>query len=744
MTALVQAEHQPFSSVNHQGIHSPPPTPAARQPPLHPITTARIPTSRGPAKPLTLQKQATPYTHPQATATTTTAGAQPSPLTPLFRAHHKDHFNPQHHQGHHPLSSLPSPPLSSVEPPANSGFFPKSPLQERCEALESELSALRTRLKRAERSSFIQEKRLGLFQQQSTDTQQSLQSVKTQHKSTLAKLQVTQHELGQAKSTLILKDQCVQQLKSINQEQEGQMTEIILEREVLSTEMKISGAENKRLQKRLQTSTEKVEKLQQENRQLIEQLQELRSKATEVSDAQLGTEETLDREKIRNAMELQASKHKAEVDRLQNLVLMMGNRHVQVQTQVEFFQQQAQQLQQQLGRFEAETLGLNRQDHYNSSMSCFPMTSTSASKTGSSAIDDSTLTSLLTSVASVAATPHCRRTRPIRRFTVNASRRDGELTLEQRKCEFLMDQISVLQRGYDSIRQEKVTLELQLDLLQRQHQYHQQQRQKRRDSQRRTLGQEQSAALSNALAIMVSNGPMAASGSSALSVIPSTPLLPTISAAEQEREKARIQYELEQAQIRSHREAEEKEAQKQAAKAAAEEAEREAIRQRRAKSLHLKETLASLEAKHERSDSRTIHFSASDELKHLEQLRLIQDQPQPLTTGSENAKFQNSTAIRASRRMVSPLSLSSNHPSSAISSPSPASVCSPSFTSPSPSMAAREDNSFAASHYTPQHQRQSAYYTHPSHHGHYRQAVRAAYTFDIEQCSCCLGPMIEL
>ncbi|KAG0370883.1 hypothetical protein BGZ54_003013 [Gamsiella multidivaricata] len=679
--------------------------------------------TRGPNKPLTLQHQ------PAAHSSYSTSHSSPiqTPHTPHFRHHHHNHQ----------ISSLPSPPLSSVEPPPSAGFFPKSPLQERCEALEIELSALRLRLKRSERSSTVREKRLSLFQQQSSDSQQSLQSLMSQYETTLSQLQDSQRELSDTKAALASNGDRVRQLESTTQEQECKLNEMLSEREALSAEMKESHAENARQQKRLKTATEKVDRLQQENRQLIEQLKELRTKVVQVSDAQLDAIESLHREKSQGGkavleLETEANRFRAEVERLQDLVLTMGNRHVQVQAQLAFFQQQAQQLQYELDQSEQTNsenriAGSTNKLTVQHSRSMSAATGGTAKKHGS--MGESTLSSLLASVASVASTSHSRRTKLTRRFTVNAPRKDGELTLEQRKCEFLMDQIAVLQRGYDALRQEKVTLELQLDLMQRQHQYHQQQRQKRRESQRRTLGSEQSAAISNALAIMVAS-PSAAGNP--LTTIPSTPLLPTYSAAEQEEEKARIQYELEQAQVRKQKEAEEKERQSLAAKAAAEEAEREAIRLRRAKSLHLKETLASLESKRVRNDSRNVQFSSSDELRHLENLRLT----------NETQQHGSAAAARASRRLVSPFSSSQLSSSSSASSPLSSAMSSPSplsaMTTPSPST--------PSSSHSPQ-AKQPVQYTHPSKHQHQQRLAtyaRHTYTYNIEQCSCCLGAMIEI
>ncbi|KAF9968523.1 hypothetical protein BGZ70_003084, partial [Mortierella alpina] len=562
----------------------------------------------------------------------------------------------------------------------------------------------------------------------STDTQQSIHTLKLQYESVLTRLQDTQYELAHVKDAVSTKDERIQQLEAAARDQECNLAAILADRDALSTEMRESHADNAKQSRKLQASTDKVEKLQHENRQLIEQLQELRTRALRDSDTDLQTGRALVRDSAQDDQRVaeprnEATSSRAEVDRLQGLVLMMSNRHVQLQAQLTFFQQQSQQLQKQL-EDHLQAAERTRSQDYSSSSRATTRASTSAatttcpaSKHGSLMFGDGVLAALLTSVASSASTAGSRRAKPTRRFTVNAPRKEGELTMEQRKCEFLMDQITVLQRGYDTLRQEKVTLELQLDLMQRQHQYHQQQRQKRRDSQRRTLGHEQSAALSNALVSMVPPPSSASAAVNVLATIPSTPLLPTISAAEQEREKARIQLELEQAQIRAQKEAQEKEAKRLAAKAAAEEAEKEAYRLRRAKSMHLKETLASLESKRERTDSSTIQFSSSEELKHLEHLRLAGEQQSPsssLTDGGMPSPSATAATMRASRRLVSPFG-SSQH-SSARTSP-----LASAFSSPSPLSSVSSST------------RHHKHYTHPSQP-----------SYNIEQCSCCIGTLIEL
>ncbi|KAG0347179.1 hypothetical protein BG004_008277 [Podila humilis] len=756
----------------------------------------------------------TPVLHP---ITTNTSATEHHAKTTMTIAQHPPR---QQH-------SLPSPPLSSVHPTANSGFFSKSPVHERCEALEAELSTLRARLKRSERSSTIREKRLSIFQQQSTDVQLAMSNLRQQHEITLTQLRDAQREMAQAKSQLQSQDGLIQRLEAQTHDQENQLKEVLLDRDSLSMEMMECHSDNAKFLKRLRTSSDKVEKLQLENRHLIDQLRELRAKVVTVSDEKLELTQVLDREKHRGSqaalgLEQVVARYKAEVEKLQDLVLMMGNRHVQVQAQLQFLQQQAQQhfrhsqqyqQQQHLHRDSSSassSLAFHEHKALVLSTKSVPTTMTASdsaaattTKHGSLMLGDGAIASIL---ASVDATSHSRRSKPTRRFTVNASHQEAPLTLEQRKCEFLMDQITVLQRGYDTLRQEKVTLELQVDLMQRQHQYHQQQRQKRRESQRRTLGHEQSTVLSSALASMNGGGggmmihaptgsvppfpatPTSTPTTTMAMTLPSTPLsvLTRIPSSE----------ELKQAQIRAQQEieAQEKERAKQAAelkaKAAAEEAERqEAIRMKKLKDIHLKEALASLESKRGRSDSRNVMFTTTEELKHLEHLRLAhEDEHGPLMAAASpvNSTFQSAVNARASRRIPSPpkeaahssgpLSFSSS--SSAVAavsrspstSPSPLSMSmssssffsgmspsssSPLSTAPTP---ASSFSSLAPQIKPEQHHQQNKQeqtfkqYTQQQHQQQQQTHVPVpvqhrvfSHTqLDIQQCSCCIGNMIDI
>ncbi|KAG0317062.1 hypothetical protein BGZ99_006519 [Dissophora globulifera] len=447
-----------------------------------------------------------------------------------------------------PNNPSPTVPTSSSSLPSRpSSMLLSDPLQlqDRCEALESELSTLRSRLHQYEQSSTLREKRLSQAQQLSSTTQQSMQTLKQQHEMMRIQLTNIQEDAALSRSQLEDKTKENRQLKSTIQEQRRELDEVVLDRDSLSLEMVECHADNAKFLKRLRTSNDKVDRLQDENRYLIEQLRELRAKVVEVADEKTKVSETLDRERQRAgqaALELErvVARYKDEVERLQDLVLAMGQKHVQVQGQLTFLQHQAQaqlqirqqqqlaieqggstdpqqqQQQQQLQHQPQEQSLLSRSSSaHSSSMSNVAPSLQSLDSASSSlastlspsqqqqhqlgagiVLGDGALASILSSIA---ASSHLRRSKPARRFTVNNSsasfstsheRQEQEatpLTLEQRKCKFLMDQITVLQRGYDTLRQEKITMELQLDLMQRQHEFHHQQQQQRQQREKRKI-----------------------------------------------------------------------------------------------------------------------------------------------------------------------------------------------------------------------------------------------------------------
>ncbi|CAO3566459.1 unnamed protein product [Mortierella alpina] len=375
-----------------------------------------------------------------------------------------------------------------------------------CEGLEPDLPAHRSPLHKAELSSAVEVKRLSELQQSSSTTQQSLQTLKEQHELTLLQLVKAQSEANLSRLRLEEQGNEVGQLKSQVQEQKRELMEVLLDRDSLSMEMAECHMDNAKFLKRLRASNDKVERLQHENRHLIEQLRESRAGAAEAVRRRVKTAEALEIEKARAgeaALDLErvVARYKEEVERLQNLVLAMGHKHVQVQARLSFLQRQAEE---QLQAQHTPRLATEQTDHQDQASTLPPLTraksDTKRSTISSTSepifpandpvITDNSLKAILSSIATSATT---RRSKPTRRFTVNASfHREEPLSLEQRKSGFLMDQITVLQRGYDSLRQEKLTLELQLDLMQRQYQFHQQQRQNRLDLGRRgMLGQDE-------------------------------------------------------------------------------------------------------------------------------------------------------------------------------------------------------------------------------------------------------------
>ncbi|KAG0200803.1 hypothetical protein BGX28_006216 [Mortierella sp. GBA30] len=611
--------------------------------------------------------------------------------------------------------SLALPPHALSTTHSNNMDSQTSPLQERCETLEAELSILRNRLEHSEQSfsspSIIteREKRFSNFQPQAlSSTEQSLQTLKQQHELTLLQLSKVQAEATTTRQKLERQQREIDKLKGEAQERGWELKEVLLDRDSLALEMVECHADNAKFLKRLRASNDKVERLQDENRHLIEQLRESRARVAEVTQERSKVIENLEKEKARAsqvALELEriVGRYKEEVERLQDLVLAMGHKHVQIQAQLSFLQQQQARSRQQPLAIEPQ-LGSSSMslsfDNSSSTTTTLATTKESASNISDvsteyhgSILIDTSLESILSSVATTSRVHRCK---PTRRFTVNASfHRELPLTPEQRKCDLLMDQITVLQRGYDSLRQEKITLELQLDLLQRQHQFQQQQehqRQKRRDMQRRDILEQDEhenqlppskliAAAERLSPVLrterCSRTAQTEEQSSLLSVVRNGNNAGTVrnprdqnQGTEEDRRRSQIHdSDIYQPTI---------------AKAQMQETKDEQIR----------EALASLESKRGRSNSDNTPVSKLEELKHLDRLRL-----------GQHMKYQGSKTS------------STNTPSK------------------TPDM-----SPLSSAKYNP-------YSCHPPYQGHHHRHHRRAHEqveWDIQQCSCCMGGLIEI
>ena len=354
-------------------------------------------------------------------------------------------------------------------------------LLDRKRLLETELSELQSQLQQSEESLASREKSLKQAQQQCFHTQQSLQTLKQQYEITVIQLTTSQADTTLWKTQLTDQDTEIQDLKNRVRDLSQELKEVTMDRDSLSFEMTDCHEDNAKFLKRLRAANVTVDSLQEENRHLIEQLRGLRAKTVEISDEKRSLQETLDRERHlagQAALDLEkvVMRYKGEVERLQDLVLAMGHKHVQAQGQLESLQQRARAHWQPL----AIEHGDNGQDTQQPmEQSQVPVNHPSLSEHNVSALSDSALKSILSSVA---ASSHSQRSKPTRRFTVNASHPTMPLTPEQRKYDFLMDHIMVLQRGYDTLREEKVSLESQLDSVQRELQFHYQDERQKRES----------------------------------------------------------------------------------------------------------------------------------------------------------------------------------------------------------------------------------------------------------------------
>ncbi|KAF9347876.1 hypothetical protein BGX26_000674 [Mortierella sp. AD094] len=642
---------------------------------------------------------------PPQPANNTHSSALPSRMDESDRSHSHSHS----HINQHRLSELPTPPLTSTHPPPTSTIFPalsppppppSSSILERCEALESELSELRSKLHRSEQSSTLREKRLSQAQQQSSNTQQSLQTLKHQYEMTLIQLSKVQTEATSSRTRLEEKEKENQQLKSQVQKLTSELRETTLDRDSLSLEMAECHSDNAKFLKRLRTSNDKVDRLQDENRYLIEQLRELRAKVTEISEKKTRLSETLDHERHRAgqaALELEGvvARYKREVERLQDLVLALGHRQVQVQSQLAYLQQQQQQAQDQqlpAGFTDSHTDGQDRSSNGSntlstgrnvlstatdasiSSLETAASSSTTATNSsprqqqyGDLALGDGALASILSSVA---ASSNSRRSKPARRFTINTSHQEAPLTLEQRKGKLLMDQITVLQRGYDTLREEKVTLELQLEMMQRQHLYHQH-RHNRRNSLRKALGHDQHQ-----------QQPEPSDLASPSSTGASLDLVSSIPSQEQDSRTGNNTQSSATDDI----------------------SDRKAVEIKQDRDLKIQETLASLESKTEQLGDRKAQATSSDELKHLDGLQGV----------------TNYTEVSGDFASTSPLSSASSLGSLSSS-------------------AGLANDELSQRLYTQKVQQHSRQHQHGS-----ISRVISYHNWDFQQCSCCMGVLIEI
>ncbi|KAF9435366.1 hypothetical protein BGZ76_006430 [Entomortierella beljakovae] len=370
-------------------------------------------------------------------------------MTVDIQSAHLSNHHPHHN--HHQDTELPTPPLSSSHTSTTGPtFFPAGyslsnnsfSTLERCEALESELSDLRSKLHRSEQSSVVREKRLSQAQQHSSNTQQSLQTLKQQHEMTLIQLSKTQGEANSSRIRLEERETENQQLKTQVKSLASELREVTLDRDSLSMEMVECHADNSKFLKRLRVSNDKVDRLQDENRYLIEQLRELRSRMADLSEKRVVLSETLDHErqqtvKLRIEHEEAFIKHKKENEELKGLVAALEKNQIQnsidaLQT-IENQQPQHQQQQQQSEQLDDVSQTCELHEYVSKSSATPPLSFTdTAPPLNSSDIlnqqeqhhpesfdaGESTLTSIISSISSVASGGHFRRSKSIRQSRI--------------------------------------------------------------------------------------------------------------------------------------------------------------------------------------------------------------------------------------------------------------------------------------------------------------------------------------
>ncbi|CAG8630359.1 14399_t:CDS:2, partial [Ambispora leptoticha] len=236
--------------------------------------------------------------------------------------------------------------------------------EDRCEALEIELSNMRHRLANTEQQLLDKEEKLANAERTSKETEAKFESLNnqivvlfTQNTETKQKLESLQVE-HEAKSKEAAEHYEKLTVKS------NVAQELHTERESLTKELQSVQTENTKLTKRIKDITTKIDGLSADNRNLIDQLSELREKVVEISNDKLVLAEEVDREKNRaNRLEIELADYRKKYDEI--LSKQNGNANLfngdlnssanqeQLQEPMDYGQQKVRKLEHQLSQLQA-------------------------------------------------------------------------------------------------------------------------------------------------------------------------------------------------------------------------------------------------------------------------------------------------------------------------------------------------------------------------------------------------------
>jgi chromosome segregation ATPase len=173
--------------------------------------------------------------------------------------------------------------------------------ENRCEALEIELSNLRHKLTNSEQQLSENIEKLSEAERVSCEAQTNVESMtKEIQQLTNERNELTQ-EVEKISSSLKIKEAEVLALSEQVSSNSSVIEKLNLERDDLSKELQNIQSENSKLTKRIKDLTQKVEGLTSDNRDSIAQLNELREKFVEISNDKLRLAEEVDKEKSKVA-----------------------------------------------------------------------------------------------------------------------------------------------------------------------------------------------------------------------------------------------------------------------------------------------------------------------------------------------------------------------------------------------------------------------------------------------------------
>lgn len=171
--------------------------------------------------------------------------------------------------------------------------------ENRCEALEIELSNLRHKLTNTEQQLSENIEKLSEAERVSYEAQTNIESMtKEIQQLTNERNELTQ-EIEKLSSSLKIKEAEVLALSEQVSSNSSVIEKLNLERDDLSKELQNVQSENSKLTKRIKDLTKKIEGLTSDNRDSIAQLNELREKFVEISNDKLRLAEEVDKEKSR-------------------------------------------------------------------------------------------------------------------------------------------------------------------------------------------------------------------------------------------------------------------------------------------------------------------------------------------------------------------------------------------------------------------------------------------------------------